>query len=93
MAKFRIHAVFDLEISNDEAAASLAAESIRSLVKAEEAKGTPIQSDLGSPEVASHTLAQEPKSAASLVVKEMIAKAADALPWVDVSNLGITHEG
>lgn len=85
---------FDLEITDQAAAAEYAAGFIRKLAADTEAQGGKVEgSSLGSPEQAAHQLAQEqPRTVASLVVREILGQGADRIPWAEVSNATIANE-
>lgn len=91
MATFRITATFTLDIHDEAAARQFAEMVIAALVHEEEAKGASVVSEGGSPEVMGAQLADQPKLAATLVVKAALARGVGTLPWAALRDLKIVH--
>jgi len=93
MRTVRVQAEFDVTITNDTAAREVAAAFMRGTVNDTLAGGGTVTTDGRSPEVALHGLAQEDKLVQTMIVREVLGRGADSLPFVDVANLNVTHLG
>ncbi len=91
MRTVRVKAEFDLTITDDAAARELSAGFMRGTVQETVAGGGTVPADGQSPEVAVHGLAQEDKIVQSLIVREVLGRGADSLPFVTVSDLNVKH--
>ncbi len=90
MSGFRVTLQFDLDIDDDEQAKAFAAECLHARVQAEGGRAVTQRGE--SPEVAIHGMAQHMQAAASVVATELLARGAETLPWLHVSNAKLESE-
>jgi hypothetical protein len=92
MSKYRVKAEFTIEIHDRRAAEQVALARTREAAAESIAEGEGVVSNLGSPEVASYEMAQQPRAVASMVAYEILIRGIASIPWATLSSPRFENE-